>query len=204
MNKETEINQITEEIDYLYGTIKQCQGAVWDCPNVKHVIIEDNTWNPQKNGYKKATPFCSKCGRCGQARNPDKMDTPLNLINIERGSVETMKLKAKKTKEKVSNEIQGYVKKRNELYDQIQTEQNKQWWKHYNEYLKSDAWKQKRSLIIERDKVCQACLKAPIEEVHHKTYDHVFNEPLFDLVGVCKACHDNITEQDRAKKNANQ
>jgi hypothetical protein len=75
------------------------------------------------------------------------------------------------------------------------------WWWRYNDYLKTDKWHKKRIKVLARDKVCQACLDRPAVQVHHTTYKHVGNEPLFELVGVCVPCHDCITQLDRADKN---
>ncbi len=63
----------------------------------------------------------------------------------------------------------------------------------YEDYLKSDAWKRKRSLVLARDKqTCQSCLEQPATEVHHLTYDQIFEEYLFDLVSVCRKCHERL------------
>lgn len=60
----------------------------------------------------------------------------------------------------------------------------------YNEYLKSDEWYRIRQIVLERDKfICQGCLKNRATDVHHKNYDNLFNEVLFDLVSVCRTCH---------------
>ena len=60
----------------------------------------------------------------------------------------------------------------------------------YNEYLKSDEWYRIRKIVLERDKfICQGCLKNRATDVHHKNYDNLFNEVLFDLVSVCRTCH---------------
>ena len=60
----------------------------------------------------------------------------------------------------------------------------------YNEYLKSDQWYRIRQIVLERDKfICQGCLKNRATDVHHKNYDNLFNEVLFDLVSVCRTCH---------------
>lgn len=66
----------------------------------------------------------------------------------------------------------------------------------YNQYLESPEWQAKRDLVLKRDWYqCQAqldgCTKAA-EHVHHLTYTHLFNEPLFELVAVCRSCHDQI------------
>jgi hypothetical protein len=60
----------------------------------------------------------------------------------------------------------------------------------YLEYLASDAWKQKRVLVLKRDLgLCQKCKTNPAREIHHIKYDNLFNEPLDDLISFCKACH---------------
>lgn len=73
----------------------------------------------------------------------------------------------------------------------------------YREYLKSEKWSKKRDAVMKRDGgICQACLKEPATQVHHKTYKNVFEEPLFDLVAICDKCHKQIhdkrTWKDRA------
>jgi hypothetical protein len=64
-------------------------------------------------------------------------------------------------------------------------------WRHwYRLYLKSSSWAQKRSLVMKRcDALCEGCRSAPATQVHHKTYDHVGYEFLFELIGICRDCH---------------
>jgi len=70
--------------------------------------------------------------------------------------------------------------------------------KVYYEYLKSDKWKLKREKVMLRDKnVCQACLTRTATDVHHLTYERIYNEPLFDLVAICRQCHEKIHELER-------
>ena len=65
-------------------------------------------------------------------------------------------------------------------------------------YVKTDDWKKKRNLVSKRDDyICQSCLEKKAVEVHHKSYRYWKNEPLFELVNVCKNCHDKITEMNR-------
>jgi 5-methylcytosine-specific restriction endonuclease McrA len=60
----------------------------------------------------------------------------------------------------------------------------------YYAYLRSSKWKQKRNLVFEREGgICQGCLEEPIEHVHHLNYSHLFDELLFELVGLCETCH---------------
>lgn len=70
----------------------------------------------------------------------------------------------------------------------------------YSSYLATDEWKQKRKLILERDKyICQGCLTAEAEEVHHLSYDDVPNELMFDLVSLCRNCHERVHRRKIAK-----
>jgi len=63
----------------------------------------------------------------------------------------------------------------------------------YASYLASPRWRAKREAVMERDAhVCQACLQDGATEVHHLTYAHIFDEPLFDLVAICAPCHRRI------------
>ena len=61
-----------------------------------------------------------------------------------------------------------------------------------NVYLKSDAWKRKRYVVLKRDNwKCVYCGKRATQ-VHHKRYAkrNIGKEPIKWLVSICKACHD--------------
>jgi hypothetical protein len=67
--------------------------------------------------------------------------------------------------------------------------------KNYKNYLLCPEWKKKRKFIIQRDKICQGCLDAPIHQVHHLTYRNVGNELMFELVGLCRECHSRCHQE---------
>lgn len=61
-----------------------------------------------------------------------------------------------------------------------------------NVYLKSDAWKRKRYVVLKRDNwKCVYCGKNATQ-VHHKRYakKNIGKEPIKWLVSICKPCHD--------------
>lgn len=97
---------------------------------------------------------------------------------------------------------------RNRMYraalDAEQTQKSIEWFKEHNEYLNSPEWRFKKRLVMNRDHfTCQANLVGcthEADEVHHLTYDHWKNEPLFDLIAVCHHCHNAITAMDRASR----
>jgi len=40
--------------------------------------------------------------------------------------------------------------------------------------------------------LCEGCAEHTARHVHHKTYEHVCNEFLWELVAVCERCHQAI------------
>lgn len=83
-------------------------------------------------------------------------------------------------------------------------EESRQWWDEYNAYLATEAWRRRSRMRLELDHfVCHAQLAGctgHATQAHHLTYKHLRNEPLFELISVCPACHDAITAMDRAKR----
>lgn len=58
------------------------------------------------------------------------------------------------------------------------------------QYLRSPQWKEKRRLVIARDKHCQVCGSYHNLAVHHlKDYKLIPNEPISSLVLLCHSCH---------------
>jgi hypothetical protein len=99
-------------------------------------------------------------------------------------------------KNKRSHEILTLRNCIHELIENFKQQKNKQWWENYNNYLKSQKWKEKRLLVIKRENnICQGCHKAPIQEIHHTDYRNVYDELLFQLIGLCKKCHEKIPNQ---------
>lgn len=61
---------------------------------------------------------------------------------------------------------------------------------NYNDYLKSNHWKNKRKAFFKVNKrECEHCGKTEKLHVHHKTYARVGNEKLTDLMCLCEYCH---------------
>lgn len=68
----------------------------------------------------------------------------------------------------------------------------------YSSYISSPAWKIKRQLVMKRaGGKCEGCGFEPAQEVHHLHYNRFGSEMLFDLVAVCKSCHDKIHPDKR-------
>ena len=71
----------------------------------------------------------------------------------------------------------------------------------YKKFLVTGYWKAMRNYMLAKEVLCESCdAVGRFMHVHHKTYEHVFDEPLFDLVAICKPCHDRITAASRARR----
>ncbi len=60
----------------------------------------------------------------------------------------------------------------------------------YEQYLHSEAWRQRRAIMVERaDHRCQLCNSGGRLEVHHRTYARLGAERPEDLIVLCHTCH---------------
>lgn len=88
---------------------------------------------------------------------------------------------------------ESYSDRRREVMDVARREKRTEWWAHYREYLASDAWSELRVKVLERDNYrCQGCLDAMATEVHHTTYAHFGAEFAFELLSLCRPCHERF------------
>lgn len=81
-----------------------------------------------------------------------------------------------------------------------------EFWKQYDEYLRSPHWTRKREAVFAwKGRVCTAQLDGCIvhaSECHHTKdgYRCAFDTPLFELEPVCRSCHRKITAAHRTAK----
>lgn len=67
--------------------------------------------------------------------------------------------------------------------------------KEYNAYLKSIQWHSKRELVAKRaNHTCEGCgeYQGNNGDVHHLSYNHFKNEFLFELIYLCRQCHERL------------
>ena len=177
---------IIKNYAYLYYCEEYCFGSYLEreigCMYADH-DYEDHVWTTVDN-RKVVSSICKFCGHKKQgglksSKNKDKLPNGDKLLaKYEELKKETYDLYWKK-REAYSNKVR-----------EIRLNERR---KNYNEYIKSAEWLNFRQLVLERDKnMCQGCLKSEAEEVHHLTYDNLGNELLFELISVCKPCHDRI------------
>ena len=62
----------------------------------------------------------------------------------------------------------------------------------YYRYLKTDRWKKKRAHFFASNpdnRICFICGSKKKLQAHHKTYEHVGEERIADLICLCEDCH---------------
>jgi 5-methylcytosine-specific restriction endonuclease McrA len=79
---------------------------------------------------------------------------------------------------------------------------SERWWELYNLYLASPEWNSKKIRVRARDYGrCQLCNSDRFLDIHHLTYNRVGDEALFDLVTLCRNCHDEEEALKKESKN---
>lgn len=85
--------------------------------------------------------------------------------------------------------------------DVIQKTENETEKIDHQEYINSPKWKAKRQMVLERDNFrCRKCGTGKNLDVHHITYENIGNEPLDDLVTLCRNCHEEVHKYDFENK----
>jgi 5-methylcytosine-specific restriction endonuclease McrA len=126
---------------------------------------------------------------CGKACE----DYPGDFVEEEHREINCKKCLQTIDAEKRHAQWEIEVQQRQIEEQQRQIERQKadvQWWREYNAYLSSPEWKARRALVLQRAKGrCEGCGTASATDVHHVTYDRVYSEMLFDLLALCRPCH---------------
>jgi len=62
----------------------------------------------------------------------------------------------------------------------------------YTRYLMSEEWAEKREKALKRDGYCCTSCGDAATDVHHLTYDRLYDEHIDDLTSLCRDCHSAI------------
>lgn len=150
---------------------------------------DHSNWKPRRRVISGGLVIvCLQCLDCAHSRALKKADYP-NIDALEPFDEDLMdrlwRQRSLEDDAKRSEEIEA---------------RSREWWDRYNEYLASPEWRARRNKVMKRANwTCEACLERKASQVHHTTYAHVCNEPLFELRAVCDECHETITSLDRSR-----
>lgn len=144
----------------------------------------------------KALSFRMQCLRCGETvETIKKINLPKNVrIDLLENFDSTLSHSFLKPIWDFRDKI---TKKINEKYNllsrasfiELQDERKGK----YQSYLNSPEWFALRLKVLARcNYMCEGCRSKPAEHVHHLTYAHIYNEFLWELVGVCNGCHKRV------------
>lgn len=151
----------------------------------------DCTCQTTKIRYKKTVDnrilYCKQCVKCGSRMgewiphadipNPDSI-MPFN------------------------NDLRGYyVDSRNELRSALLERQKA---KEYSEFtearmeaMNTQHWQTCKIAVKKRcGGICEGCGNNQIVDVHHKTYRNLGDEFLFELIGLCRECHNRYHKEE--------
>jgi 5-methylcytosine-specific restriction endonuclease McrA len=170
---------------YPYHDIYECL----DCKHTCYSRIEDCCREPMlvvaivRYDHDRFA-LCHQCLNCGGAEKTKHLKAKDYTEQI-RGDFNQSRFEEWKTKKREeSNGIYEGLKHSNYKNTRVYK---------YLTYLQSDKWKAKRTLVLIRDhNLCQQCRIEPALDIHHLTYDNLYNEPLEDLQSLCRECHINI------------
>lgn len=74
---------------------------------------------------------------------------------------------------------------------QQRSAENEAWQSRYDEHLRSGHWQALRQLVFTRcGGMCEGCGTNRAQHVHHLTYANMGDEFLWELVGICRDCHE--------------
>jgi hypothetical protein len=134
---------------------------------------------PDKNGNKHLRDQCRACGcPVGPARprseaSPSTPDWDKELYDSQK----------RKREDERTALYRSHI--------QLQAKQKAQGLDDYSTYRKSPEWQAKRLKVLERAKgICEGCGDQPATVIHHLTYEHIYDELLFELVALCRGCHE--------------
>lgn len=151
----------------------------------RHAYREPVKWT-LANGVVRVALQCAACGE-KQSNGVRKADYPDDLPVLDEALVDEARTAFSGFYEQL---VAIHTEAGAEYRRRQQHERSSEWWARYSAYLETPQWKSKRARVLERDGyVCQACLRREATQAHHLTYERVFNEPAFDLIAVCDACH---------------
>ncbi len=96
-----------------------------------------------------------------------------------------------------------YLKLEQAEHQRLRDKQNEEWWGWYNEYRRTELWRERRALVLKRaNYICEGCGINRATEVHHLTYDNVCQEFLWQLVAICRDCHERHHRKGRYAEGA--
>ena len=155
------------------------------CRNPFKIIVEDLSKLPYRRLYQQ----CKNCGGVvnknkplSYKQNQNNIKDEINFYRIEEWNLSKF------------NDIE-YIR---EIINEHNFDISK--YGKYLNYLESEIWLNLKNKIKKRDKnKCTKCNSNLNLQVHHLTYENLFNEKDEDLITLCSKCHKDFHKDDHKK-----
>jgi 5-methylcytosine-specific restriction endonuclease McrA len=155
----------------------------FQCDHTEVALRRRAIWTKGKQTYH----IWKQCMRCGKGIEAVKKH-PLSSVREDELEPYDEQLQAQ-WREKWQARVAELRAERDE-------QKNEDWWAEYEAYMRTPQWQEMRARVLARDgRVCQGCLGAsgvPDTQVHHLTYEHLGHEFAWELVTVCRVCHERL------------
>lgn len=152
---------------------------------IKHHAYLEAVLNHYKSGDFLNPPMDSKTI---QLINEEMMEVRWGWIETERALLELFEVH-------VFTEICHMAQEINDMWGGLDVKVD------YQDYLKSEHWKVTRNASVQRASFrCQVCNSPDKLEVHHRTYERLWDELPEDLTVLCSECHDLFHKNGRLTK----
>ena len=177
------------------AALRECQ-ARFECGHEETAFRERRLGNG-------GVQYVRQCHRCGKATtNPIKRADAIyqNRSTIPPPFDDALLETWERDKSQAYEQIDRDYRNRVNAFSSPDLNPDDEWQIRYNAYLASPAWTKKRKLVLERaNNLCEGCREHAAAEVHHLSYENMSDEFLFELVALCKKCHDSIHERRQAR-----
>jgi hypothetical protein len=137
-----------------------------------------------------AVHFCQQCLECGRSIGTALKKTK-ELENSPDWDVTAEQNYVDRREAARLDVIQKHVRIQRDRLDGFKRE--------YERYLKTEAWALRRGKVLKRAAgICEGCLERTATQIHHKTYNHIQDEFMFELIAVCDECHLRLHAEKRS------
>ncbi|KAF0115009.1 MAG: Uncharacterized protein FD150_1247 [Rhodobacteraceae bacterium] len=182
---------------FLYGEIADAyerEIEEFEDGECQHTNVTRRLWT-LNTGATQLKDFCDQCGK-DMSKSLKQSEHPGTYPPFD----EAIRWRYAETREQ---EREGIVKKYVKLQKEKDNElirKSKDWSDEYEAYRRTEKWQKKRFKVFERAHgVCEGCCEKPAVLVHHTTNRHVGAELIFELVALCRDCHE-ICHPDKSER----
>lgn len=173
--------QLIEDLN----SLSNCNEAVVNCHSAKLIISTPNAYNVAKYGPLSYCKFCRQCAR----KSPSIQVSPTEkrlAVHMTQEDIERAQVSRKERRLELNSQL-------SKIRENVRLEQEKDRKQEYDLYLQTPAWSEKRKMALIRDNyLCQGCRESRATQVHHLTYQNLFDELLFQLISLCTRCHQRV------------